>query len=93
MWLFVSAVTVTNGTTTETTVEVHWQIGNVTGTVTKITVHWGTDLSETVGKEIDTYKVERLNPKTLYTIRVVVSVLNGQEWEATAEVETKGEWT
>ena len=93
MWLFVSAVTVTIGTTTETTVQVVWQIGNVTDFVTDITVHWGINLSETLEKGIETYTIKQLNPKTSYTIRVVVSLLNGQEREAIEEVETKGEWT
>ncbi|XP_062500012.1 receptor-type tyrosine-protein phosphatase F-like isoform X3 [Corticium candelabrum] len=83
------AVTVTIGTTTETTVQVVWQIGNVTDFVTDITVHWGTKLSETLEKGIETYTIKQLNPKTSYTIRVVVSLLNGQEREATEEVETK----
>ena len=91
MWLFVSAVTVTIGTTTETTIKVDWQIGNVPDAVTKITVHWGTDLSETLEKGIETYTIKQLNPKTSYTIRVVVSLLNGQEREAIEEVETRGE--
>ncbi|XP_062500461.1 protein sidekick-2-like [Corticium candelabrum] len=84
-----TAVTVTIGTTTETTIKVDWQIGNVPDAVTEITVHWGTDLSETLEKGIETYTIKQLNPKTSYTIRVVVSLLSGQEREAIEEVETK----
>ena len=77
MWLFVSGVTVTIGTTSETTIKVDWQIGNIPDAVTEITVHWGTDLRETLEKGIETCTIKRLNPKTSYTIRVVVSLLNG----------------
>ena len=72
MWPFVSVVTVTIGTTTETTIKVNWQIGNVLDAVTEITVHWGTNLSETLEKGIETYTIKQLNPKTSYTITVVV---------------------